>query len=216
MDPDDQAPVNSDPCAGLDLLAHWLQKSWDTDDPLWRQVYMMAHENYIDEHRGYRINRMLHEDWSREVDIYLALGYRAHSKFELSGAHTSQGVATRTLYYVDRGEIMNQAPGTAASHILQYIGPICQFTRAEQRLLRKALDGLTDQQIAAELNLSLNTLKSTWRSIYDRVAVHVPYVLGGLDGSGDDGSVRGTEKRRGVLSFVESHPQELRPFLKTA
>ena len=75
---------------------------------------------------------------------------------------------------------------------------------------------LTDQQIAAELGLSLNTLKSTWRSIYDRVASHAPYVLSGMDGSGEDGGVRGTEKRRGVLSFVESHPQELRPYLKTA
>lgn len=100
--------------------------------------------------------------------------------------------------------------------MLQHVSPVCQFTRAERRLLRKGLDGLTDQQIAAELGLSLNTLKSTWRSIYDRVASHAPYVLAAVDGSGDDGGVRGTEKRRGVLSFVEDHPQELRPYLNTA
>lgn len=155
---------------------------------------------------------------ARAFDIYPTFGYRPHSTFELADSRekpaAGRGVPQRTLYYMDTREIAGAAPGTSASFVPQHVSPVCQFTRAEQRLLRKGLDGLTDQQIAAELGLSLNTLKSTWRSIYDRVASHAPFVLSGMDGGADDGGVRGTEKRRGVLSFVEDHPQELRPYLK--
>lgn len=220
LDPDDQARINASNGPGMDVVAQWMQKRWELMDPLWRAVGSMAHEAYVRDHRGHRIHRMFHEDWLRAFDIYPTFGYRAHTTFELADSSTKpaagRGITQRTLYYMDTREIAGAAPGTSASFVLQHIAPVCQFTRAEQRLLRKAIEGLTDQQIAAELGLSVNTLKSTWRSIYDRVASHAPYVLSGMDGSGEDGGVRGTEKRRGVLSFVESHPQELRPYLKTA
>lgn len=214
LDPDDQAPVNGTPGAGLDLVAHWMQRRWDPHDPLWRQVYMMAHENFIQEHRGYRINRMIHEDWVRDVDIYLALGYRVHTTFEISGSHNNilNGSSSRTLYYMDCHEILSQAPGAAASYLLQYVGPVCGFTRAEQRLLRRALDGLTDGQLAAELDLSVNTLKSMWRSIYDRITTNAPLVLS--DANADEQETRGREKRRTVLAFIKANPQELRPYGK--
>lgn len=82
---------------------------------------MMAHENFIREHRGFRIHRMFHEDWVRDVDIYLALGYRAHTTFEISSFQpkSPQRPSSRTLYYVDRREILSQAPGSAASYLLQ-------------------------------------------------------------------------------------------------
>lgn len=216
MGPDEQAYGNTAPGAGLDLLAHWMQRSWNTDDPLWRQVYMMAHEDFIKEHRGFRINRMFHEDWMRAVDIYLALGHRVHSTFDVNApaayARTSHGGSTRALYCMDREEILSYAPGSAASYLLQYVDPICGFTRAQQRLLRRATDGLTDRQLTEELDLSLNTLKSMWRSIFERVESHVPHVLSEADIKGDDAGVRGSEKRRAVLNFVETHPQELRPY----
>lgn len=218
LDPDEQARVNASTGPGMDVVAHWMQKRWELMDPLWRAVGSMAHEAYVRDHRGHRIHRMFHEDWLRAFDIYPTFGYRAHTTFELSDCpmkpSVGRGIPKRTLYYMDTREIAGAAPGTSASFVLQHVPPVCQFTRAEQRLLRKALEGLTDQQITNELGLSLNTLKSTWRSIYDRVATHVPYVMAAAGGAADDGGVRGSEKRRSVLSFVENHPQELRPYQK--
>lgn len=218
LDPDNQARHNASAGIGMDLVAHWMQRSWNLADPHWHPRYVMAHENFIKEHRGFRITRMLHEDWTRPVDIYLTLGYRAHSTFAIPTFNSSPNVlqqsSTRILYCMDRNEIRSHAPGSAASYLLQYVEPICHFTRAEQRLLRKALEGLTDHQIASDLGLSLNTLKSTWRSIYERMALHAPYVLAATNGDSDDSGVRGTEKRRSVLSFVENNPQELRPYAR--
>lgn len=220
LDPDDQARVNASGGAGMDVVAQWMQKRWELMDPLWRAVGSMAHEAYVRDHRGHRLHRMLHEDWQRPYDIYPTFGYRLHTTFALPDGSAKpaagRGMSQRSLYYMDTREIAAAAPGTSASFVLQHVPPVCHFTRAEQRLLRKAIEGLTDQQIAAELGLSLNTLKSTWRSIYDRVGSRVPFVLAAVNGESDDSGVRGTEKRRCVLSFVEGHPQELRPHLKMA
>lgn len=219
LEPDEQARVNASNGPGMDVVAQWMQKRWELMDPLWRAVGSMAHEAYVRDHRGHRINRMLHEDWVRPFDIYPTFGYREHTAFEIDDGPAKppagRGMPLRKLYYMDTREIAGAAPGTSASYVLQHFHPVCQFTRAEQRLLRRALEGLTDQQIASELELSLNTLKSTWRSIYDRVASHAPYVFRAASDVVDDNGVRGTEKRRSVLSFVEGHPQELRPYLKS-
>lgn len=216
LDLDQQARVNSGLGAGMDIVAHWMQQHWDLVDPFWRAVGTMAHQAYVRDHRGYRINRMLHEDWVRHVDIYLMFGYRSFATFEMNDhpgrPSTCRDMKQRTLYYIDTGEIALRAPGSTASFVLQFVAPVCRFTRAEKRLLRRAVSGMTDLQIGHDLGLSQNTLKSTWRSIYDRVQSHAPYVIARPEIEKTTNGARGAEKRRSVVAFVESHPQELRPY----
>lgn len=38
FDSDDQAQISTGNGPGLDLVAHWMQQSWEPNDPLWRQV----------------------------------------------------------------------------------------------------------------------------------------------------------------------------------
>lgn len=216
LGPDEQARANAGAGKGLDVLGHWMQRPWDITDPLCRAVGSVAHTVYVRDHSGYRLHRLMHEDWVREFDVFVTFGYMPHSRFkvsELEKPAAIRGYDSRMLYFMDTHHITKVAPGTTTSFVLQYSPPVCHFTRAEQRLLSKALEGLTDQQIAESLDLSLNTLKSTWRSIYERVQMHAPHVLGSTR---DDlgAGVRGGEKRRNVLTFAEAHPQELRPYAR--
>lgn len=108
-------------------------------------------------------------------------------------------------------EIARQHPGSWLSSLFRYTPPRLRFTQAEQRLLSTALSGRTDKQIAEALRLSVSAVKKGWQSIYAKVGLRLPDLLpddscGLLFGSG-----RGTEKRRRVLAYVQSHPEELRP-----
>lgn len=215
LGPDEQARANAGFGPGLDIVGHWMQPILELSNPMTRAVGAMAHEAYVRDHRGFRVNRMMHEDWIREFDIYLTFGYRAFATFPIADGPSRPAAirrfTERTFYYSDIVEYNKSAPGTTVSYVMHFVPPVCRFTRAEQRILRQALAGRTDQQICAELDLSPNTLKSAWRSIYERVQTHVPAALG--ERTEENGSgVRGTEKRRSVIAFIEAHPQELRPY----
>jgi hypothetical protein len=60
------------------------------------------------------------------------------------------------------------------------------------------------------LDISTSAVKKCWQSIYTRVGLRLPPLL--PEGS-ENRSGRGTEKKRRLLSYVRSHPEELRPLL---
>lgn len=102
-------------------------------------------------------------------------------------------------------------PGNGLGRIFCYTPPRVFFTRAEQRLLRAALSGRTDQEIADELALSVSAVKRCWESIYARASLQLSELL--ADGCPSQPGVRGEEKRRRLLSYLREHPEELRPVL---
>lgn len=199
---------------GLELVVNYMQRSWDMSEALWRDVGAVAHQTYVTHHRGYNVRRALQEDWSLNKELYLGGGYR-----ELATIPTSSTLPpapfkppgdTRTIFAANASDFGESMPGSTLSYIFQYRPPRCLFTLAEQRVLSHALEWATDQEIADRLGLSLTTVKHAWQSIYQRVHTGVPHIIGSVD---DEGR-RGPEKRRRVLSFVEEHPEELRPYAK--
>ncbi len=86
------------------------------------------------------------------------------------------------------------------------------FTRAEQQLLRQALLGYTDVELARRLELALPTVKNRWRALYDRLAEIAPELVFDVESASNE-AVRGQEKRRRLLEYVRRHPEELRPGL---
>ena len=62
------------------------------------------------------------------------------------------------------------------------------------------------------LEVTLPTIKKHWQSIYSRASAH----LSGLAREGDTGvrAVRGKEKKRRLLAYLQDHPEELRPVEK--
>ena len=107
-------------------------------------------------------------------------------------------------------ELARRVPGSRTSALFNYREPRIFFAPAEQRLLLCALEGNTDDEIRSESSISNSGLKKCWQSIYTRVGLRSPELL---PDDGSNGGARGTEKKRRLLSYLRSHPEELRPLL---
>jgi hypothetical protein len=88
------------------------------------------------------------------------------------------------------------------------------FWPSEQRLLLAALRGLTDEELADELTISLSAVKKTWRAIYRRASWTLPDTLRADKSSDACDSKRGKEKKQRLLSYLRDHREELRPVLQ--
>ncbi len=108
-------------------------------------------------------------------------------------------------------EIALADPGSWIGSLFVYQPPRFSFNRSEQRLLLAALNGGTDQELCEDLEISLDTIKKTWRRIYGRVAACSPEVL--VHGSAEDRlrTERGKEKKQRLILYLRDHPEELRP-----
>jgi hypothetical protein len=102
--------------------------------------------------------------------------------------------------------------GSWTSTLFSYIPPRIYFRLSEQRLLLAALKGLTDQELADELIISLSAIKKTWRNVYERAARILPDELAGSAIEGED-TKRGKEKKQHLLAYLLGHMEELRPVL---
>jgi hypothetical protein len=88
------------------------------------------------------------------------------------------------------------------------------LTQAEQRVALRALDGSSDRAIAESLGLSPETVRSSWRSMYRRLATVLPD-LESVNHAGN-GSPRGQEKRRAAVEYLRQNMHELRPMVRSA
>jgi hypothetical protein len=108
-------------------------------------------------------------------------------------------------------DIEHGRPGTWVGAIFDYHPPQIGFSRGEQRLLLSALSGGTDEEVSDDLDVSVFTVKNTWRSIYNRAAACMPELF--LEPPHVDVRIseRGKEKKRHLLTYLRDHPEELRP-----
>jgi hypothetical protein len=86
--------------------------------------------------------------------------------------------------------------------------PLLRLSEADQELLRAALEGQTDAELAVSLHLTMPAVKGRWRSIFARFARLKPEVTREFHGEGS----RGPQKRHRVLAYLREHQEELRPF----
>jgi DNA-binding CsgD family transcriptional regulator len=87
--------------------------------------------------------------------------------------------------------------------------PILGLSRAQQRVLERALLDQSDAEIAGDLAISVDGVKKTWRQAFDRVAQAAPHLI---PPGGNASQTRGGEKRRHLLHFLRTHLEELRPY----
>jgi hypothetical protein len=89
--------------------------------------------------------------------------------------------------------------------------PRIGFTSSEQRVLRSALLGGTDEDVSTLLKISLTAVKQHWRAIYARAADTLPNLFLEQSTESVPGAQRGKERRRRLLTYLREHPEELRP-----
>jgi len=131
---------------------------------------------------------------------------RLHRRFLGYGYSVIRQQRGKTLLSFSRDEAF---AGTEISsqRFFSYDPPVLGFTTAQRDILLLARQGFTDQEVAAALGKSADSVKKRWSGIYARFAQIFP---GRLPLAGD-GS-RGMEKRRTLLSYLRDRPEELRPY----
>lgn len=164
---------------------------------------MILPVTFAQAHVGYRLNRILSETVSESQ-------YRAHD---------SSGVWRTVTKYSDRGHTLIllsekeafATSGSVAAPLFQYREPVLHLRDTEKQLLAEAINGETDQELAARMSLSLPSIKKRWASLFDRIADTRPDLL---PDAGQRGlhEIRGPQKKHRILAYARSHPEELRPF----
>jgi len=171
---------------------------------------------FVEDMRGYRVKAALIELWD-EVPPHSIKGapypvvtdYAAF--FERNGEPLPPPGRRPFLLGITREEVLADF-GRAVAPAFLDTPPRLGFTRAEQQMLRQAVFGHTDAELARRLRLALPTIKNRWRAVYDRLGRIAPELVAETDCSSNR-AVRGQEKRRRLLDYVRRHPEELRPGL---
>jgi hypothetical protein len=115
-----------------------------------------------------------------------------------------------------RDQAMTRRGSWLASLFLLYQPPRFGFSRSEQRLLLTAMRCATDQEVSNEMSISLDTIRKTWRLIYDRVTARAPGLIPDSSPNDDGATTRGREKKQRLIAYLREHPEELRPISRKA
>jgi DNA-binding NarL/FixJ family response regulator len=185
------------------------QREWD--DPVVVEIRQRAPQGFLRSFGGYRLRAIYYEVFTDEAASYLqAGGYRLLHDFSAQAGrgHLRPDCRPRMLR-LTRGDL----PPGAMSVATQMFDPLrarLGLTPAEQRVVLRALDGVSDHVIAESLGLSRETVRSSWRSVYRRLETALPE-LSLPEVTGDSGT-RGQERRRAAIEYLRQNMHELRPW----
>ena len=165
------------------------------------EVHALLGTSFVEHFAGYRFNRILKEAIGRSrISLVRATGtYRVIAEFQES----------ESVLAVATPESVLTSPYSVAAALYRYQKPVLRLRPAEQTLLGAALDGKTDSELSAELEVSIEAIKKRWITIFDRVEEFKPEIL---NNAGTEGDVRGPQKRHRVVAYIRNHPEELRPY----
>jgi len=174
---------------------------------------------FIDAHRGYLWKELISSQfesvdrllwtlstgglWWNPAEMQYREGVPADPEAFIAGPH---------IVGITRDLENSRAPSWVGE-LFRHREPRFGFSRSEQRLLLAALRLSTDEELSARLDVTLPTIKKRWQSIYLRASAY----LSALAREEDTGAraLRGKEKKRRLLAYLQDHPEELRPVEKT-
>jgi hypothetical protein len=204
--------ANSD--EGLHLLSlHFALRNPDLTQPRTRELLALANEAFFFFFGGYRINSAVAEVYGREQADYMqAGGFYLYEDFagDFTSPEGPPPAAEHPYLFLLRKEDVRPSAANPLSFLFYPLAPSIYFSPAEQKLLERALLNESDDETAQGLGVSLDTVKKTWRRIYERVAREAPQVLSGTNPQFVR-TARGSEKRRHLLQYLRGHLEELRP-----
>jgi DNA-directed RNA polymerase specialized sigma24 family protein len=121
----------------------------------------------------------------------------------------------RDLVMIDP-ESAAQVPASAARRIFHFRQPLQRLARSDQAALLATLKGLTDEEPADTLGLTLSAVKVPWRSIFARIAAALPRLASRFQNQGCTAGRSGTAQSSacaiipkccGRGSAGKTHPQ---------
>ena len=197
---------------GLNLMV--LHYGWKEESLTPGELAQVRHQQtecFIQSHAGYKTKEYLHEVFGPELRDFL-IGTGSFLRQHYAGAQWKaalKGTAKKDWPYLmgfTAQEVMAQSGTTAAIFQSKALEPHLGFSPGEQEMLGKALLGETDERLAKTFGLSPWTIKKRWQSVYLKVAMADPELLGANLPAGK----REPQKRRHLLEYLRQHPEELR------
>lgn len=119
-------------------------------------------------------------------------------------------IGSGSVWLLDIAEV-EKAPFNPFIVLARSLPPRFGFSTGEKDLLMQALLGNNDVEIAAELALSVETIKKRWRVIFDRVSERPELRILPQPVESEEAK-RGPEKRGALLKYLHGHLEELRPY----
>jgi len=159
--------------------------------------------SFLESHTGYRLNRLIAE----------CVGPVQSSYIESSGVWrvVKRFAESEGIFVVMTRQDALAMSGSIASNLFQYREPALGLRKSERHVLVEALSCRSDIDLAKRMNLSPETIKKRWQSLFDKIAEVRPELLPVEEDAGEK-HTRGPQKRHHILAYVRSHPQELRPY----
>lgn len=185
------------------------------DEEFASMIRYAIYEVYRINYRGLNIRSWTHEVFDRYgVEVSKQIGFRVlrYTNDQLLAAGIPFDRAP--LVQVATREDAVAHPGSEGLGLLffSFSPPRFGFNLHEQKLLRLAIDGHTDETIALLTSESLSNVKKRFRTIYSKVegsaiADAFPEQEALLERH------RGVEVRRHLLNYLREHPEELHPYI---
>ncbi len=198
---------------GLNVLNLHYAEARGLDESQTMALRYKMMESFIANFSSFRVKAIAQELWDEIAPQFIVNGWGS-VRSDYSDYYARRGESKPPpgrcphLIGLNRQEVRDN-PGELAAALFIYTPPRVCFTKGEKALLRLALSGLTDTNIAGRLGVAVPTVKSRWRGIYQRVAKIAPE-LAPSPGDAPRGANRGQEKRRRMLDYLRRHPEELR------
>jgi predicted ATPase len=197
---------------GLHLAVPWCgcDPAILSNEEQFRRITWLSWEVFRERHIGYRLNEITFEAPAGLMAQFLEDGGWRYlpAPFDHSVGDNACSMPV-TFRFTSADSVA--MPGCAASEFFKYAPPRICFSQGEQEMLRHAMDGETDVELAASLHITLAAIKKRWASVYDRVAGSVVGIIGNDIEATPGQTGRGAEKRRRLLGYLVDHREELRP-----
>jgi len=180
----------------------WLQ-SCAPNTPEGRLILGHGQRTFVDYHLGYRLKRLV-----KILPEFLAPtlemgGMRAGPKVRTRGIDGEE--MTFVLFDLTREEVKKRLPGSALAWLFETRSQRCRFTRAQQKAMLYAIEGLSSEEIGRALGKTKGAIDDLFKDAFVRFQDAFPAEAQLLFSD--------TRKRRqGLMDFFRDNIQELRPF----
>lgn len=195
--------------SGLQMLV--VAQDWDVTGLHPEAYHWMVAKlvtGFFEIHRGFRLERIINEVIGslmvEDVSSSEAFAfYRRMEHVRRDGQPIPVLLATIT-----RQEAISRR--SLLMPMFFYDPPRVRFTAAERDLIRAALEGATDVELAERLGIALSAVKARWNRVVDRIEDRLPALL--AEHRAASVGVRGSQVRHLIREFVRANPSELTPY----
>lgn len=203
---DDVAHANAHDGLNLFPLA-WAQQMPAGDGGDGDELAVLRMQAFLDLHKGYRLKRVLKQASRVEEGSLVHAGF-----LRISPGDAGTSAKERLLFGLDRAQAQAAEFSSAIGLLFTARTPRLGFNRKQQQVLSAAIDDLSDEETADVLCISTHTVNMRWRTIYDNLRDRPEISISILNISSDGLPSQHLQKRRRLISFLRSHPEELRPY----